>query len=71
MRLRIGDLVTFKEEDSRKKRRGFVTTLKAHWMCDCDVEVTIKRDDLRSIVDRKFIIGVVPREQVREYWKYL
>jgi len=71
MKLRIGDLVTFREEDSRKTRRGFVTALTAVFLLNRDVEVTIKKDDLRSLVDRKSIVGVVPREKVRQYWKHL
>ena len=69
MRLRIGDLVTIKEEG--RKQTGFVTTLTAPFLTGRDFELTIKKDDLRSIVDRKSIVGVVPRERVREYWKYL
>ena len=70
MRLRIGDLVTIKEEDS-KKQTGFVTRITAGFLTGRDFEMTFKKDDLRSVVDRKSIIGVAPRERVREYWKHL
>ena len=68
MRLRIGDLVTIKEE---RKRTGFVTRITAGFLTGSDFEMTFKKDDLRNIVDRKSIVGVVPRERVKEYWKYL
>lgn len=70
MKLRIGDLVTFKEETG-KIRRGFVTTLTGFFLSNRDVELTIKKDDLRSIVDKKSIIEVMPRGRVRHYWRYL
>ncbi len=70
MRLRIGDLVTIKEEDS-KEQTGFVTRITAGFLTGSDFEMTFKKDDLRSIVDRKFIMGIVPRERVKEYWRYL
>lgn len=71
MKLRIGDLVTFKAEDDTKTRRGFVTSVAAWYVCDGCVEVTIKRQDLREDVDKKSIIGVVPRRLVRQYWKHI
>lgn len=70
MKLRIGDLVTIKEEDS-KEQTGFITRITAGFLAGSNFEMTFKKDDLRSVVDRKSIIGVIPRERVREYWKYL
>lgn len=70
MKLRIGDLVTFQEEEG-KRQTGFVTALAAFYLLSGDVEVTIKRNDLRNLVAKKSIIGVVPRERVRAYWKHL
>lgn len=70
MKLRIGDLVTFKK-DGCANQTGFVTALTASYLLTGDVEVTIKRHDLRNLVSKKSIIGVVPRERVREYWKHL
>ncbi len=70
MRLRIGDLVTIQEE-GEKQQTGFVTRLTAGFLTGSDFEMTFKKDDLRSIVSRKSIIRVSPRELVSRYWKYL
>lgn len=70
MRLRIGDLITIKEEDM-KNQRGFITATHKKYIPQGCVGVSIKGDNLGTIVDKKSIIGVVPRERVKEYWKSL
>ena len=69
MRLRIGDLVTIKEDG--KRQQGFITAMCRGYIPKGCVDVTIKGEDLGTIVDKESIVEVVPREQVREYWKYL
>ena len=70
MKLRIGDLVTIKEEDM-KVQRGFVTAIHRGYISQGCVDVAIKGEDLGTIINKKSIIGVVPREQVKEYWKHI
>ena len=70
MNFRIGDLVTFKEE-AMKVQRGFITAVRRGYMPRGCLDIAIKGEDLGTIIDKKSIIGYVPREQVREYWKYL
>lgn len=69
MKLRIGDLVTIQEDVRRQK--GFVTAIQRGYIPQEGVEVAIKGEDLGTIISKKSIIGVVPRERVREYWKHL
>ncbi len=69
MNLRIGDLVSFKE--GMKKQRGFITAIRRGYIPQGCVDVAIKGEDLGTIIDKRSIIGRVPREQIREYWKYL
>ena len=69
MRLRIGDLVTIKEDG--KKQQGFITAMRRGYIPKGCVDVAIKGEDLGTIVGRESIVGVVPREQLRKYWKYL
>ena len=71
MKLRIGDLVTFRDEGETRNQSGFITSLYAWYVSVGCVEVTIKRKDLRSIINKTDIIGVVPRMLVRDYWKHL
>lgn len=67
MRLRIGDLVTIDEGNTK----GFVTALCKGYIPQGCVDVAIKGEDLGTIITKKSIIGVVPREQVKEYWKFI
>ena len=70
MNFRIGDLVTIKEEDM-KVQKGFITAIRRGYIPQGCLDVAIKGEDLGTIISKKSIIGYVPREQVRNYWKYL
>ena len=70
MRLRIGDLVTFKWSESKRKK-GFIISVSARYLAGGCVDIAVKGQDLSCIVDKKDIVGITPRETVREYWKYI
>lgn len=70
MRLRIGDLVTINEE-GLKRQHGFITAIRRGYIPQGCVDVAIKGEDLGTIISKESIIGVIPREQVKEYWKFL
>ena len=66
MKIRIGDLIT------TKSGTGFVIALddKFYVAKGC-VDCKIPKQSLSTIVCREDISKIVPREEVKEYWKYL
>lgn len=70
MRLRIGDLVYYDDNDGFKGK-GLVTTLKLRSPPSGNVEILRRKVVLRSIINRKDITKIIPREELKEWWKYL
>jgi hypothetical protein len=69
MRIRKGDLVYYCEDGCRG--RGIVSETKGWWIPDGDIELIERGGDLRCLVSRKNITKVVPRGELKEWWKYL
>jgi len=70
MRIRIGDLVTVKDKYDPSKR-GLVISTHGFYLCYSTIDVRFKHASTSTVVSRKNIIRVVPREQVKEYWKFI
>lgn len=57
--------------DGSPKEKGFITSLYSWHLARGYVEIIIKHESLRSIICREDIIDVIPREKIKEYWRYL
>lgn len=69
--LRIGDFVVHQDPDAGTKTRGFVTGINTPYTAQGFIEIFSKGSDLLLLCLVSELISRIPREEVKEYWKYL